>query len=119
MNVIYIVGPGGAGKSTGGLALARRLGTAFVDLDRAFTARAGDISAYLAAHGYDAYAAQNVQVCLDTIAVLEAKTVVALSSGFMTYRDDVHPALPARKFETAAPVESVVESLVSYLSVSG
>lgn len=39
---IHLVGPGGAGKSTVGVALARRLGVAFLDLDEQFKARAGD-----------------------------------------------------------------------------
>jgi len=89
--MIHIVGPGGAGKTTVGQALAKRLSIPFVDLDEQFTARAGDISAYLAAHGYEIYAATNVQVYLDTVASLREEVVIALSSGFMTYADNVHP----------------------------
>ena len=88
--MIRLVGPGGAGKTTVGAALATRLGIAFVDLDQQFTARAGDISGYLAAHGYNAYARRNIQVYLDTLAALDRETVFALSSGFMTYGDDAH-----------------------------
>lgn len=53
--MIQLVGPGGAGKTTIGVALAERLGVRFVDLDREFAARHGDISAYLDTHGYEAY----------------------------------------------------------------
>lgn len=42
--VIHLVGPGGAGKSTVGHALARRQVVAFIDLDEEFKARAGDIT---------------------------------------------------------------------------
>jgi hypothetical protein len=63
---IHLVGPGGAGKSTLGLALATRLGVAFIDLDEQFKIGSGDISAYIEANGYDAYAEQNVRVCRDT-----------------------------------------------------
>ena len=172
--MIRLVGPGGAGKTTVGAALARRLGVAFVDLDQQFAVRAGDISAYLAVHGYNAYARQNVQVYLDTLPALDAETVFALSSGFMTYDDDAHAdyrcvyrevgaspstavllpsfdyetcvaetvrrqltrsfgrsaereeqvirtrfgvyrALAARKFETARPVDAVVDDLIAHV----
>lgn len=89
-DVIHLIGPGGAGKSTVGRSLAKRLGIAFIDLDDEFRDRAGDISAYLAAHGYEAYAAENVRAYLETSVNREA--VFALSSGFMTYPGDVHPA---------------------------
>jgi shikimate kinase len=88
--MIRLVGPGAAGKTTVGAALASRLGIPFLDLDRQFAARAGDISAYLEAHGYEAYARQNIQVYLDTLRALDDEAVFALSSGFMTYRDDAH-----------------------------
>jgi shikimate kinase len=90
--MIQLVGPGGAGKTTVGPVLAKRLGITFVDLDEQFTARVGDISAYLQIHDYRAYAAQNIQVYLDTLQSLRDEAVIALSSGFMTYRDEAHPA---------------------------
>lgn len=90
--MIRIVGPGGAGKTSVGSALAKRLGVAFVDLDERFTAAAGDISSYLATHGYQAYTGRNVEAYLDALESLREDAVIALSSGFMTYRDDCHPA---------------------------
>jgi shikimate kinase len=89
--MIRLVGPGAAGKTTVGFALAERLGIPFVDLDQRFAARVGDISAYLDAHGYLAYANQNVHVYLETLAATGSETVLALSSGFMTYGNDAHP----------------------------
>jgi shikimate kinase len=89
---IHLVGPGGAGKSTVGLALARRLGVAFLDLDEQFKARAGDITDCLNANGYHAYAERNVRVYLEARARLQEEAVIALSSGFMTYSPDVHAA---------------------------
>ena len=87
--MIHLVGPGGAGKSTVGVLLSRQLGSAFIDLDRAFTERNGDISEYLKRHGYEAYAKQNVEVSRSIRD--DENNVIALSSGFMTYPDDVHP----------------------------
>jgi shikimate kinase len=93
--VIYLIGPGGAGKTTTGAALADRLDIPFVDLDAEFATRLGDISVYLDTYGYDAYAAQNVSVDRALTSVAEPFRVVALSSGFMTYRPDVHPSYPS------------------------
>jgi len=106
--MIQLVGPGSAGKTTVGVALAKRLDVAFVDLDEQFTARFGDISAFLRAHGYPAYAAQNIQVYLDTLGSLREETVIALSSGFMTYRDDAHPSYRELHREIAASPSTVV-----------
>ena len=85
---IHLVGPGGAGKSTAGALLSDRLNTPFVDLDRVFRERAGDISDYLQRCGYQAYARKNV----DAYQSIGAQSgVIALSSGFMTYAEEVHP----------------------------
>lgn len=89
--MIQLVGPGGAGKTTTGAALAERLGVPFVDLDAEFAASSGDISIYLDVHGYDAYAARNVSLYSALIGESRRPGVAALSSGFMTYRDDIHP----------------------------
>ena len=89
--MVQLVGPGGAGKTTIGAALAERLGVPFVDLDAAFTARYGDISTCLASHGYEAYAEWNLGLYLDLVRGSVSTDVLALSSGFMTYRDHVHP----------------------------
>ncbi len=92
--MIQLVGPGGAGKTTVGRALADRLGVAFVDLDQQFRMRVEDISAFLEAQGYAAYCRRNVQTYIETVGGAPDDTVVALSSGFMTYADDVHPDYP-------------------------
>jgi shikimate kinase len=86
---IHLVGPGGAGKSTVGVLLSERLNAPCVDLDRCFREREGDISDYLQRRGYQAYARRNVEVyrCIAT-----EDGVVALSLGFMTYAEEVHPS---------------------------
>jgi shikimate kinase len=89
--MIRLVGPGGAGKTTAGAALAQRLRVPFVDVDAEFAATCGDISAYLETHGYHAYAGRNVALHSALVGEPWRSAVVALSSGFMTYRDDVHP----------------------------
>jgi shikimate kinase len=88
---IRLIGPGGAGKSTIGALLAEHLDVTFVDLDRRFASRIGDISEYIFRYGYDAYARENVETYCSLARGETRPTIVALSSGFMTYARDVHP----------------------------
>jgi shikimate kinase len=89
-HIIRVIGPGGAGKTTVGQALAARLGIGFVDLEEQFAVRARDISQFLSAHSYDVYAGRNVETYLEMLNSLQEAAVMALSSGFITYPDDVH-----------------------------
>jgi len=89
--MIRLVGPGGAGKSTIGALLAERLGVAFLDLDRHFNGRVGDISEYIGRHGYSAYARDNVETYCSLFLGGICPEVIALSSGFLTYARDTHP----------------------------
>jgi shikimate kinase len=89
--MIRLIGPGGAGKSTIGALLAERLDVTFLDLDRHFVGRVGDISQYISRHGYEAYARQNVEAYCSMFREGVRPGVVALSSGFMTYTSDAHP----------------------------
>ena len=107
-DVIRLVGPGGAGKTTTGARLAQRLGLTFVDLDKRFAATHGDVSEYLDVHGYAPYAAQNVENYLEVIAAEARPQVLALSSGFMTYATDVHPDYARMRREIAASVTTLV-----------
>lgn len=107
--MIRLVGPGGAGKSTTGSLLAARLGVRFVDLDACFGATMGDVSKYIDSHGYDACAASNVHLYADIIrGAASQEWVLALSSGFMTYREDVHPAYAHLRREIAASLTTFV-----------
>ena len=91
MSPITLIGPGGAGKSTFGVLVAKRLGVGFVDLDQRFATRAGDISAYIDRFGYRAYARENVDTYNALLNEGAGRMIAALSSGFMTYPRDIHP----------------------------
>lgn len=102
---IHLAGPGGAGKSTVGVLLSHRLNVPFVDLDRCFCEYAGDISDYLRRCGYQAYARKNVDVYRSIAA---AGGVIALSSGFMTYAEEVHPSYAEIRAAIAESVTTFV-----------
>lgn len=106
--MIQLIGPGGAGKTTIGAALAERLRARFVDLDAEFRFRHGDISSYLDERGYEAYASQNVDLFSDLAGGQDGPDIVALSSGFMTYADDVHPAYPVWRRRVALSPSTLV-----------
>jgi shikimate kinase len=91
---IRLIGPGGAGKSTIGALLAERLTIIFIDLDRRFAERVGDISEYIDQRGYTAYARENVETYCSLSLRENRSRAVALSSGFMTYAPSVHPEYP-------------------------
>ncbi len=106
--MVQLVGPGGAGKTTIGAALAERLGARFADLDAEFGTRHGNISAYLDTHGYEAYAEQNVGLYLDLVGGLVRPDIVALSSGFLTYPDGIHPDCLALRQRVASSPSTFV-----------
>ena len=87
---ITLIGPGGAGKSTIGALVAEQVAIRFVDLDSRFGEHVGDISQYINRVGYDVYARKNVEIYCSLIQEATGPCVVALSSGFMTYPQDVH-----------------------------
>ena len=117
---ITLIGPGGAGKSTVALLLAGRLRVRAVDLDRLFAERAGDISEYISRFGYDEYARQNVETYRSTLQEGTGGTVVALSSGFMTYSQDIHPDYPRlrRDIEQSPATFVLIPSLDRELCVA-
>jgi shikimate kinase len=108
LDVVRLVGPGGAGKTTTGENLAERLGVAFVDLDARFSATYGDISGYLGVQGYAAYAGKNVEAYLKVVGAQVEPMVLALSSGFMTYSTDIHPEYARVRGEIAVSATTLV-----------
>jgi shikimate kinase len=88
--MIWLIGPGGAGKSTAGPLVAQRVGLPFHDLDVRFADRHGSIDAFIPTRGYEDYARANVETCLSLLDT-SGEAVVALSSGFMAYPPGVHP----------------------------
>ena len=105
--MIRLIGPGGAGKSTGGAVLAHLLACPFLDLDRSFVEQHGDIDQFIASHGYQAYARANVEV-YRTIVSDKYDGILALSSGFMTYPTAIHQCYAELRREIARSPTTVV-----------
>lgn len=92
---IFLIGPGGVGKSTLGRALASKLGRPLLDLDLEFCDRIGIIGPYIAAYGYPAYRQANLELALRLVAAQTEPMVFVTASGFLAadpQSDDYHAA---------------------------
>ncbi len=85
--LVFIVGPGGAGKSTTGKLLAEKLDYKFVDVDAAFNSRIALIPYFVRDNGYKAYCETNSKLVEDLIAEYSSKIVMPLPSGFLVHED--------------------------------
>jgi shikimate kinase len=84
---IFLVGPGGTGKSTLGPVLAAALGARFVDLDREVCERVLVIPDLVEQRGYAEYCRVNGQVAEELVAEHPDLAVMATSSGFLAHDD--------------------------------
>lgn len=80
---IFLIGPGGVGKSTLGAELCRQTDWPLVDLDHRFCDRVGIIGPFIESHGYAAYRAANLKLAIDIVESLTRPTVVVTASGFL------------------------------------
>lgn len=87
---IFMIGPGGSGKSTVGKILSEIIGYKCIDLDTEFCERIINIREYIKSYGYDAYLEQNSKL-LSTLLVEcpGHDTIFILSSGFLS--TDIRP----------------------------
>ena len=80
---VFLIGPGGVGKTTVGPLIAAKLSRPFLDLDEQFCERVGPIRRFLDENGYPSYVRQNAALFRQLLGEAEAGTVFALSSGFL------------------------------------
>lgn len=85
---LILLGPGGVGKSTLGLALAGVLGWSLIDLDFEFCQQVEMIGAFIAAHGYERYRLENLTLAERLIGAASPSTVFVTSSGFLAAGPD-------------------------------
>lgn len=81
--VIFLLGPGGVGKSTLGRALVAKLGWRLIDLDLVFCDEIGNIGAFIVDHGYARYRSENLALAQRLVAGLSGPCVFVTSSGFL------------------------------------
>jgi 3-phosphoshikimate 1-carboxyvinyltransferase len=89
---VAVIGMRGAGKTTFARAFAATTGSAMVDTDDRFEAAHGPIAAFVAAHGWPAFRAEEER---HAIAALQPGTVVSLGGGAIE-SDAVRTALQQR-----------------------
>ena len=85
MKRIFIIGPGGVGKTTCGRLFANKISFCFIDLDAEFTDRIGHIGDYIEAKGYLNYCRENSKLFYELLREQNTDTVFALSSGFLVH----------------------------------
>ena len=83
--MIFLVGPGGAGKSSVGPLLADLLQVTFVDLDTEFCGEVADIPTYIRERGYRAYCEANAVLAESIVNGSSGDLVLATSSGFLVH----------------------------------
>ena len=81
---IFLLGPGGVGKSTLGRHLAPRLGLPLIDLDFAFCDAFAQIGQFIGEHGYERYRAENLDLAVHLVEQADSPVLLVTSSGFLT-----------------------------------
>ena len=86
---IFLIGPGGIGKTSCGPHLARLMSHEFVDLDELFMSGPGHIGCYIKCHGYAQYVRKNSEFFFQQFSKCILPRVWALSSGFLIAETEI------------------------------
>lgn len=89
MRRIFIIGPGGVGKTTCGKLFAEKISFDFIDIDLEFMNRIGDIDNHIEEQGYLSYRHNNSNLFYELMKEPNNDTVFALSSGFLADDSDL------------------------------
>lgn len=84
---IFLIGPGGVGKSICGEILANLLGYNFIDLDVEFCKRVENVGIYISSFGYEKYCLENSKLFYDILSQHLENFVFSLSSGFLIHEN--------------------------------
>ncbi len=84
---IFIIGPGGVGKSTCGAILANLLSYNFLDLDEEFCKRVENVGNYINNNGYKKYCFENSKLFYKILSQDLENFVFSLSSGFLVHEN--------------------------------
>lgn len=80
---LFLLGPGGVGKSSLGRELSRQFGWPLIDLDLEFCARIGEIGGFIGAHGYERYRVENLALAGNLVSQFDRPSVFVTASGFL------------------------------------
>lgn len=83
--IVFVIGPGGVGKSTTGKVLAERMGFAFIDLDQEFCDLIEIIGPFIREYGYEKYCRENSKLFYALLEGVNTDTIFVLSSGFLVH----------------------------------
>ncbi|HTM77158.1 MAG TPA: shikimate kinase [Devosia sp.] len=80
---IFLIGPGGVGKSTIGHELAQRLNWPAIDLDLEFCDTIAEIGWFIKTNGYELYRAENLALAHRLVCASDRPVIFITSSGFL------------------------------------
>lgn len=83
---IFLIGPGGVGKSTVGEILAELMNYDFIDLDEEFCKEI-NIGTYINTEGYESYCRKNSELFQTLLSKNSTNSIFSLSSGFLIHKD--------------------------------
>ena len=84
---IFIIGPGGVGKTTCGAILANLLGYSFIDLDKEFNKRVANTGNFINTHGHEKYCLMNSKLFYKILSQHLQNFVFSLSAGFLDHEN--------------------------------
>ena len=88
---LFLIGPGGVGKTTCGKVLAKKLKYKFIDLDQEFCQRIYNINKLIKQKGLEDYWTKNDKLFSDLTKENKDNYVFAVSSGFLVHNRNNHP----------------------------
>lgn len=84
---IFIIGPGGVGKTTSGSILSKKLNIPFIDLDQEFMEKIANIGKYINDYSYKQYCIKNSELFYSILENCNEPSIIVLSSGFLVYEN--------------------------------
>lgn len=109
--VLFLLGPGGAGKSTLGRALSTHLGWSLIDLDLVFCEQIEIIGPFIARHGYERYREENLRLAERLVASVPRPAIFVTSSGFLAADQQSRDYQDARALIATGYAVTVLPSL--------
>jgi len=94
---IFLIGPGGVGKTTCGIILAKLLNHSFIDLDKEFIKCVENIDDFIRAYGHEKYRLMNSKLFYKLLSKNLQNFVFSLSSGFLVYENTNEITLKHKK----------------------